>query len=619
MNKPVEHLITQHLDIWTQATEAKSTAGRGTRGKINLLGIQKLRELILEMAVRGLLVPQDPNDEPASELLKKIAAEKAQLIKDGKIKKSKPLPGISDDEKTFDLPKGWEWVRLGEVGNIFNGNSINERIKNEKYTNVEGLPFIATKDVGYGFVQLNYDNGVNIPIGEPKFMVAHSGAVLLCAEGGSAGKKCGITDKDICFGNKLFANELFASIGPKFILAIYLSPSFYEKFSAVMTGIIGGISRANFINLPIQLPPLVEQNRIVSKVDELMALCDALETQTLDSMATHQTLVETLLASLVQSAPSRSHVPRGNADPVLTASTNIGSHVQHVNQSIGLRFHQAWWLIEQHFDVLFTTEPSINTLKQTILQLAVMGKLVPQDPNDEPASELLKKIAAEKAQLIKDGKIKKSKPLPPITDVEKPFNLPSGWEWVRLGDAIDVRDGTHDSPKDAISGITYPLVTSKNFSNGDIDFEGARRISEKDHQLIIQRSKVDKYDILFSMIGGNIGNQVMVKCDTEFSIKNVALFKYFDKALTSPFFFKIYTENLANSLQNEALGGAQPFVSLGKLRSLVLALPPKQEQTRIVAKVNQLMTLCDQIKIQLQTAQHTQAQLAQTITQEALG
>lgn len=104
------HLITQHLDTWTQATEAKSTAGRGTRGKINLLGIQKIRELILEIAVRGLLVPQNPNDEPASELLKKIAAEKAQLIKDGKIKKTKPLPEITEEEKPFELPKGWEWA-----------------------------------------------------------------------------------------------------------------------------------------------------------------------------------------------------------------------------------------------------------------------------------------------------------------------------------------------------------------------------------------------------------------------------------------------------------------------------------------------------------------------------
>lgn len=584
----VENLITQHLDIWTQATEAKSTAGRGTRGKINLLGIQKLRELILEMAVRGLLVPQDPNDEPASELLKKIAAEKAQLIKDGKIKKSKPLPEITDDEKPFELPKGWEWVRLGEVGNVFNGNSINERIKKEKYTNVEGLPFIATKDVGYGFEPLNYDNGVKIPVGEPKFVVAHSGAVLICAEGGSAGKKCGITDQDICFGNKLFVNEPFASIDPKFILAIYLSPSFYEKFSEVMTGIIGGISRSNFINLPLQLPPLDEQTRIVAKVDELMALCDALETQTLDSIATHQKLVETLLGNLVN--------PDNSADS-----------------------HQAWLLIEQHFDVLFTTEHSIDTLKQTILQLAVMGKLVPQDPNDEPASELLKKIAAEKAQLIKDGKIKKSKPLPPITDNEKPFDLPKGWEWCRVIDLAVVGTGATPSRAEAryYNPPEFNWVTSGETSS-EFVFETSEMISKK----AIKETNVSIYPVgtlIMAMYGqGKTRGQITelkIPAGTNQACAAIQLITKDDshRAYIKNYFKKSYEE-----IREAAAGGAQPNLNVGKVSANIIALPPKEEQTRIVAKVNQLMTLCDQLKSKLQIAQTTQAHLAQTITQEAL-
>lgn len=585
------NLITEHIDIWIAAQTQKTNGGRG-RGKNSNgqspHGIKKLRELILELAVRGKLVSQDPNDESACVLLEKIAKEKARLIKEGKIKKQKKMPEISEDEKPFELPDGWEWVRTGNVGNIFNGNSVSARVKEVKYTNIEGgLPFIATKDVGYGWEELDYGNGVSIPKDEPKFKVAHKGAVLICAEGGSAGKKCGITNQDICFGNKLFANELYGNIESSYILAIYLSPTFFSQFSDKMTGIIGGISVAKFSQLLLPVPPLAEQHRIVAKVDELMALCDHLEQQQTDSNDTHQTLVGTLLATLTNAADQG-------------------------------EFAKVWQRTANYFDTIFTTEQSIDQLKQTILQLAVMGKLVPQDPNDEPVSVLLKKIAKEKARLIKEGKIKKQKPLPDISKDEKPFDLPQGWEWARLQEAIDVRDGTHDSPKDAIGSDTYPLVTSKNFYNGTIKFDEARRISAEDHFNISKRSFVERYDILFSMIGGNLGNQVMVDDDRPFSVKNVALFKYYNRELTLPFFIKKFMEHLALDLQSKAAGGAQPFVSLGFLRDLVIAIPPIEEQHRIVAKVDELMALCDTLKERLNDAQTIQVQLTDTIVEQAV-
>jgi type I restriction enzyme S subunit len=199
---------------------------------------------------------------------------------------------------------------------------------------------------------------------------------------------------------------------------------------------------------------------------------------------------------------------------------------------------------------------------------------------------------------VKAGKLKKQKPLPPITDEEKPFELPDSWELCRFQDVIDVRDGTHDSPKTAVGENVYPLVTSKDFLDGNIDFDSARTISKEDHLEIAKRSLVEVDDILFSMIGGNIGNQVMVKDTRPFSIKNVALFKYFLKEATYPRYIFLVTQNLAYSLQHEASGGAQPFVSLGKLRSLVLLLPPVSEQRRIVEKVDELMALCDQLEQQ---------------------
>ena len=208
----------------------------------------------------------------------------------------------------------------------------------------------------------------------------------------------------------------------------------------------------------------------------------------------------------------------------------------------------------------------VKKLRELILELAVRGKLVPQDESDEPASLLLKRIAAEKAKLIAEGKIKKSKPLAEIMDDEKPFDLPEGWEWARLQSVIDVRDGTHDSPKEAIGANTFPLVTSKDFADGDINFDSAKRISEVDHIEISKRSLVEKYDILFSMIGGNIGNQVIVLDDRSFSIKNVALFKYYNRTLTFPFFIKKYTENLAVTLQTTAHWWSSTICSIGSIK-----------------------------------------------------
>jgi type I restriction enzyme S subunit len=210
--------------------------------------------------------------------------------------------------------------------------------------------------------------------------------------------------------------------------------------------------------------------------------------------------------------------------------------------------------------------------------------------------------------------LRKAKALSPIKEEEIPFPLKEGWVWVRLNDFIDVRDGTHDSPKDAIGSDTFPLVTSKNFKDGIIDFETARRISDQDHQEISRRSHVERDDILFSMIGGNLGNQVIVRTDEEFSIKNVALFKYYDKSKSLPEFIKLYMENLAIDLQKQASGGAQPFVSLGFLRNLLIAVPPLNEQQRIVRKARSIQELIMTTKNELSKSGATTRGLADTFT-----
>ncbi len=591
-----EQLITEHLDIWTTAIEQKSSAGRGSSKKFSLHGIKKLRELILELAVRGKLVPQDPNDEPASVLLERIAAEKAQLVKDKKIKKPKVLPEISEDKKPFELPKGWEFSRLGFIGEIFNGNSVNAKLKETKYTGLTGgLPFIATKDVNYGFSDLDYENGVLIPVDEPKFKVAKKGSVLICAEGGSAGKKCGLVTQSVCFGNKLFALNLYDDIDPKFILSNYQTPAFYAQFSNAMTGIIGGISLAKFSELLIPVSPLKEQKRIVAKVDRLMSLCDALEAQTENSITAHQTLVEVLLEVLLKA-------PEQGATPEQTAE----------------QFQQNWQRLSEHFDTLFTTTASIETLKQTILQLAVMGKLVPQNPDDEPAAKLLERIAAEKAQLIKDKKIKKQKLLPEITDEEKPFELPEGWDWVKCQNiCYKITDGEHSTPERSETG--HYLLSARNVTNEGIVLNDVDYVPTHEFLRIRNRCDPSIGDILISC-SGSVGRVALVdKNDAYSMVRSAAMIRPCNENL-SPHYLALMLKSPYLQVQMTARSkqSAQANLFLGAISNLVAIVPPLEEQHRIVAKVDELLTLCDQLKAGLVDAQTTKLHLTDGVVEQVL-
>ena len=247
-------------------------------------------------------------------------------------------------------------------------------------------------------------------------------------------------------------------------------------------------------------------------------------------------------------------------------------------------------------------------LRQKILDLAIHGKLVPQDPNDEPASVLLERIKAEKERLIKEGKIKKSKKSTKASDTPHyenvPFEVPESWVWCKFQDCMDVRDGTHDSPKYTQEG--YPLITSKDFKNGQFDFSKTRYISEVDYKNIIKRSKVDIGDILYSMIGGNIGSMIYIQHDNYFdmAIKNVALFKPYQNSDISTKYIAYFLESKIKEYQAIAIGGAQPFVGLDIFRNTLVPLPPLAEQHRIITEIEKWLALIDQIeqgKIDLQT------------------
>ncbi|EJA9667506.1 restriction endonuclease subunit S, partial [Escherichia coli] len=542
----VEKLIVDHMETWTSALQTRSTAGRGSSGKIDLYGIKKLRELILELAVRGKLVPQDPNDEPASDLLKRIAAEKAELVKQGKIKKQKPLPEISEEEKPFELPEGWEWVHLPDIYCSISESSrkikSSEILPEGKYPVIEqSQEFIS----GYCnneclLIKLNNpvivfgDHTRNIKFIDFDFVVGADGVKIL---------------SPILICERFFFWQL---------RSFKLDVRGYARHFKVLNSCL------------FALPPIAEQERIVEKVSSLMSLCDQLEQQSLTSLDAHQQLVETLLGTL-------------------TDSQNTAELAEN------------WARISEHFDTLFTTEASVDALKQTILQLAVMGKLVPQDPNDEPASELLKRIAQEKAQLVKEGKIKKQKPLPPISDEEKPFELPEGWEWCRIGNIVNIKSELV-SPKDYLN--LYQVAP-------DIIEKGTGRViskrTVKESGVKGPNSRFYKGQIVYSKIRPSLSKVFLAEYNGLCSADMYPLDCYINPNYLLKYILSIPFLMQVKKAENRI---KMPKLNSDSFYNIIVAIPPYNEQQAIFDKINSIEAVCNGLISYIGIYHKTQLHLA---------
>ena len=306
-----------------------------------------------------------------------------------------------------------------------------------------------------------------------------------------------------------------------------------------------------------------------------------------------QIVLDTLVSSL--KAAAKSIIPGIAREDILTSLISLPPLAEQmrivakIEKLLPLvdRYAASYRKLEQ-FNVKFPED-----MKKSILQYAIQGKLVEQRPEEGTGEELHQQIQAEKQRLIAEKKIKKEKSLAEITEDEIPFDIPESWKWVRLSDIIDVRDGTHDSPKYVPMGI--PLVTSKNLSNGTIDYGNVKYITQEDADKINARSMVDDDDILFAMIG-SIGNPVLVKKDREFCIKNMALFKKFadtDISMQYMYWFFFYAQY---KLKKEASGGVQSFISLSRFREYLVPLPPYEEQIRIANRIEQILPLCERLK-----------------------
>ncbi|EJG1690149.1 restriction endonuclease subunit S [Vibrio vulnificus] len=586
----VENLITEHIDIWTSAVKAKSTSGRGSSKKLELYGVKKLRELILELAVRGKLVPQDPSDEPASILLDRIAEAKKKRIQDKKLRKSKDLGDIPDKDIPYRIPSTWKWCYLSDLGGIIGGGT--PKSNEDSYWTDKGVKWLTPADL-YGLKSKYIGSGkrdiTKLGLEKSSAQLLPKGSVLFSSRAPIG--YVAITS------NELATNQGFKSVVPIFQELSEYIYYFLKRSGRFIDAEASGttfkeVSGTVVSKVLTPLPPIDEQHRIVAKVDELMALCDQLEQQTEASIEAHQVLVTTLLDTLTNSA---------DADELM----------------------QNWARISEHFDTLFTTEESIDQLKQTILQLAVMGKLVPQDPTDEPAAELLKRIAEEKAQLVKEKKIKKQKALPPITEDEKPFELPSGWEWCRLEDVVDIQSGITKGRKLAGRELkTIPYLSVANVQRGYLILNNVKEIDLPIDEL--EKYSVEDGDLLITEGGDwdKVGRTAIWRSEVPYMAHQNHVFKarpflkeqseaWLEMYLNGPFARKYFA---GSSKQTTNLAS----INKTQLRSCLIAVPPRDEKKEISDRVQELIGMCDLLLEGIRASLQTQLQLTDVIVDQAV-
>ncbi len=550
-------------------------------------GIQKLRALILELAVRGKLAPQDAKDEPAEALLERIALEKARVSPGRGGKRQQSTPSATIENQPFVLPAGWVWTRLGEIA------LINPRNAADDSTVVSFVPMamIGTRFEGtheqelrtWAEVKQGFTHFAEGDVGVAKITPCFENSKACVFSGLSNGIGAGTTELHI-------VRPIAGTLAPRYVLAYLKAPIFLHVGESRMTGTAGQkrLPKDFLEQNSFPLPPLAEQHRIVAKVDELMALCDRLEAEQADAEAAHARLVDALLAAL-------------------TRSTDAAD------------FAANWQRLAAHFDTLFTTEAAIDALKQTILQLAVMGKLVPQDPNDEPASELLRKIESRKRMLAGD-KIPRKKSQGYLPNQLQPiWGPPCGWAWSKLADLTEfVTDGEHATPQRTIDQSAVPLVTAKNVRDGFLDYTNTDFVPRNVAEKCWRRCKPELNDILIVSVGATLGRLAILNHHREMVIvRSVTLIRpclvdvaYLALALRSPYVQK--------SIWGSVKQSAQPCLYLTQSSALNIPIPPAAEQHRIVAKVDELMALCDRLKADLATARQRQATLADTLVAAAL-
>lgn len=541
-------------------------------------GVARLRELILTLAVQGKLVPQIRGDEPADRLLARVRAAKRDLAASGRISRDKPAEPVSDDEASFLLPTGWVWCRLGDLawpqaGFAFKSVGFNEV--------GQGSPLIRIRDVGSGLEPTTFFSGEH----RAEFLVER-GQWLISMDGEFRVRQWHATTALL---NQRVTRLVFASVE---VHADFVATALQRELTALQGTkaytTVDHLSGKQIAEAVIALPPTAEQARIVARVDELMRLCDALEAKGWLEAEQHARLIGALLGTLTDSTTPEE----------LAAS---------------------WQRVAEHFDLLLDRPAAVDALEQTILQLAVRGLLVLQDVVDEPAADLAKRIRTHREDEAKAGRAKLGQPHPPVAADDAPHTLPHGWEWIRFDELIEpakpISYGVLVPGPEITGGVPFVRIADLSLTNPAAKPE--KSISaEVDAQYL--RTRLVGGEILMGVVGsiGKLGVAPMSWAGANIAR---AICRIVPVGLVNRDFvlLLLQSEFMRSSFAGDTRTLAQPTLNVGLIRSSPTPLPPVAEQARIVARVDQLRSLCADLRHRLNNCQSVQSRLTDALVEQA--
>ena len=486
---------------------------------------QDLKNSILQRAIEGKLVPQRQEEGTAKELLAKIRAEKARLIKEKKIKKSKPLPEITDEEKPFDIPDSWEWVRWGDISQSIQYGYNAPAKKSGR------IKMIRISDIHDNQVDWSSVPYCDINENEIGQYLLKENDILFARTGGTVGKSFLVKEvpEEAIFAGYLIRTRYSENLSPLYLKYFMESRIYWEQLhNGTIKTAQPNCNGKTLSKMMLPLPPMAEQHRIVAKIEELLPDLDAYD----------------------------------------KAQTKLQA-------------------IEQRFP---------DAMKKSLLQYAIEGKLMPQRKEEGTAKELLAEIRAEKARLVKEKKIKKSKPLPEITDAEKPFDIPDSWEWVRLGNLVAVLGGKRIPAGCKLTEIDtgHKYIRVSDMKNGSVVLSSIQYISEDIYQKI-RKYTISENDIYITVAGtiGRIGTipHELNNANLTENADKLVIYKMEKKflclALQSPF--------IQSQIKSVTTKVGQPKLAIKRIENFIVPVPPLMEQHRIVAKIGELLPLCQQL------------------------
>jgi type I restriction enzyme S subunit len=516
--------------------------------------VARMRQLILTLAIQGKLVPQDPEDESAQELISRVISEKLRLVQSKEIKDESHINAIADDE-VFGIPSNWVWCRAGALSKPISSGSTPEQ---HVFHPSEGIPYLKVYNIQNQKVDFEYKpQFITISYHREKMKRSRlvPGDVVMNIVGPPLGKVAIIPDRFPewnCNQAISFFRPVFPELAP-WIYTFLKEGSFLRNIQLIGTAGQDNISVTKCKFIPIAIPPLAEQKRIVAKVDELLGLCDALESQQQERELRKSVLVRSSLSRFAESPTP---------------------------ENLGYLFHKS-------YDI----PPS--ELRKSILTLAVQGKLVPQDPNDEPASSILEATQSFFKRLVAEKKLSEPKPLPRIDDQEEPFSLPLGWEWCRLGHVIRISSGDGLTANDMVDG-PFPVF-------------GGNGVNGYHNQ-----GNVSKRTLVIGRVGFYCGS-IHITPAKAWVTDNAFITTFNDEHLDLDFLRWLLK---ATDLRKRDNATAQPVISGAKIYPTILGLPPLAEQRRIVAKVDQLMALVDELERQQDESRKKASNFLDAIVQE---